>query len=344
MTTSRCAHSERRLRAAFTLVELLVVIAIIGILVALLLPAIQAAREAARRTQCLSQIRQLGLAALNYDTAMKHFPPSVEGPAFSYIAVVLPYIEGQNVHSLIDFSVRWSAPENELMRGTELRFTRCPSQESTEPSQVFPSGLTTDFVIEDTSLRAHYYAVNGAKASDSCPGTEPFLLTSCGPQSAIRGGHATNGIMYPLSKIKQAQITDGTSHTFLIAECSWDFGENVAPWYAGALAYGGGADTPEDLAWLMGKAGDGFWSENQAQVRWGILQCANEDRDPPYTPGCPTSKKYAKRNDISFGSKHPGGCHFCMGDGSARFVSENTELPVLQYLASRHDGMTFELE
>jgi prepilin-type N-terminal cleavage/methylation domain-containing protein/prepilin-type processing-associated H-X9-DG protein len=341
MTTSERRNGDlakgTRNCAAFTLVELLVVIAIIGILVALLLPAIQAARESARRSQCLSQIRQIGLACLNYESTKKRFPPSIDGPSYGYIAVVLPYVEGQNLQDLIDFTVRWSDPKNELMRQTTLQFARCPTQTDLEPTQIFAPGLTADYTIEDTSLRAHYYAVCGGKLDNTCPGLHPFEVTSCGIQFINRGGHATNGIMFPQSKIKHGQITDGTSHTFLIAECSWDFGTLVAPWYAGSAAYGAAFDTPEKLAAYMTKTGDGFWGYNQANLRYAILEAALADEyKAPVTT--------RQRNDHSFGSKHPGGLHFCFADGSARFVSNETDALTLKYFASRHDGTTAFLD
>src|SRR5215213_9279777 len=126
---------------AFTLVELLVVIAIIGILVALLLPAIQAARESARRTQCKNQIRQVGLAILNYEVARKQFPPSIGPGPYGYIANVLGYFEEQNLRDLIDFSVRWSDPKNDRMRDKPLPFLRCPTQIGSEPTQIYDVGL-----------------------------------------------------------------------------------------------------------------------------------------------------------------------------------------------------------
>ena len=119
-------------RLGFTLVELLVVIAIIGILVALLLPAIQAARESARRTQCRNQIRQVGLAIINYETAKRSSFRSSIGPGPMAISpAVLGYFEEQNLHDLIDFTVRWSDPKNDKVRDKPLPFLRCPSQERT---------------------------------------------------------------------------------------------------------------------------------------------------------------------------------------------------------------------
>ena len=325
---------ERR-RRAFTLVELLVVIAIIGILVALLLPAIQAAREAARRSQCQSQIRQMALAVLNYETAKKEFPPSIGPGPYGYIAVTLPYIEEASLSDLIDTSVRWSDPKNEQMREKELPFVKCPTQGRVEPTQIYDPGLSNSFQILDTPLRAHYYAVNGAKLDNVCPGLAPYETVGCGLQYGLRGGNAINGIMYPYSKVRHGQIEDGTSNTFLIAECSWDFGGDVAPWYAGGLMYGGAFDLAA-ITWNMSKSGDGYWVQNQAHVRHGIGEASYSQTITPAL--------VAKRNELSFGSKHPGGCHFSMADGSAHFVNEDIEIVVLRNLACRHDGQTVSLE
>jgi prepilin-type N-terminal cleavage/methylation domain-containing protein len=319
----------------FTLVELLVVIAIIGVLVALLLPAVQAAREASRRTQCTNQIRQVGLATHNHEAAKKVFPSSLGPGPFGYLATTLPYFEGKNLHDLIDFNVRWDDPKNRAMRDATLDFLKCPSQNPVEGMIIF-NGIGAGHEIGEGTQRAHYYAVNGAKLDDTCPGVEPFELTSCGPISKKeRGYHATNGIMYPLSEIRHAQITDGTSNTFLVAECSWDFGNSVAAWYAGAAFWGGEYDDPEKLKWLASRVGDGFWIYNQAQIRYRLEERANE-------PGFTTD--VALHNDLSFGSKHPSGVHFCYADGSARIVSRDAEVSVLRFMASRHDGETVQVE
>ncbi len=328
-------------RIAFTLVELLVVIAIIGVLVALLLPAIQAAREAARRSSCLSQIRQLGLAALNYESATKVFPPSVNAGSFSYLALTLPYYEGQSLYQNLDLTVR---PTDETMPN-EIPFLKCPSQEKTQ--------LTIEYTIgenettEDSSRRGHYYAVNGAKVNDTCPNREPYELTSCTPalqmatcntSTSARGAHAINGILYPLSKTKHGQISDGTSKTFLIGEVSWDHGR-AAPWYVGSAEWAGQFDDPATMTWKMTKDGNGLWIHNAAQIRWALNERSNEtDATLRTTP------MKACQSDLSFGSRHPAGCHFCLADGSARFVNDETAVEVLWGYASRHDGNTLTLE
>ncbi|MBX3425269.1 MAG: DUF1559 domain-containing protein [Pirellulales bacterium] len=324
-------------RHGFTLVELLVVIAIIGVLVALLLPAIQAAREASRRTQCLNQIRQIAMAALNYESARRQFPPSVDKGSYSYLATTLPYYEGQAMYAAIDFTRRPS----DATLPFETPFLRCPSQEAVEPTVVFNG---TSETTEETSKRGHYYAVNGAKVEDRCPGTEPFQLTSCGPLAKMtrcedaadaRGGHATNGVMYPLSTTKHGEITDGTSNTFLVGECSWNFGGVAAPWYTGAGFWAGNFDNAERLQWLASRVGDGFWIYNSAQIRWGLQERSNVLN---------VTAKKACHSDLSFGSSHAAGCHFAMADGSARNVAASVDLVVLQYFACRNDGLTATMD
>jgi prepilin-type N-terminal cleavage/methylation domain-containing protein/prepilin-type processing-associated H-X9-DG protein len=335
------ARSLSNKRVAFTLVELLVVIAIIGVLVALLLPAIQAAREAARRSSCLSQIRQLGLAALNYESANKVFPPSANTGSYSYLAITLPYYEGQSLYEAIDFSLR---PTDESMP-YDVPFLKCPSQDKVQPTIEFVEAGEEATV--DSARRGHYFAVNGAKVNDTCPNQEPYELTSCTPllqmstcntSSSARGAHAINGILYPLSKIKHGQISDGTSNTFLIGEVSWDYGRG-APWYVGFGAWAGQYDPPETVIGWLTRNGPGVWIHNAAQIRWALNERSNET-----DPALRTTPMKACQSDLSFGSRHPSGCHFCMADGSARFVNNETAVEVLWAYGSRHDGKTLSLE
>ena len=336
-------------KCAFTLVELLVVIAIIGVLVALLLPAVQAAREAARRTSCLNQVRQLGLACHNYTDTIGHFPPSVDTGPYSFLALTLPYYEGKNLHDLIDFTVRWDFAQNEQARSTPLPFLKCPSQTPSEPMIVF-SGTSGFETGVESELRAHYWAVNGAKLDPSlveedleivgsgynpCPGEEPFEMGACGGQYSSRGGHATNGVMYPVSSIQHRQITDGTSNTFLVGETSWDFGDDVAGWFAGAAFWE--EYDEQAIEWFMGPSGDGYWIYNGAHILYGIKQ-ASYDQAKYGTP------EQAARSEASFGSNHPGGTHFCLADGSGRFVQAEADIVVLKLFANRKDGRIATLD
>src|SRR4029079_14585629 len=151
------------------------------------------------------------------------------------------YFEEKGFRDIVNFNIRWDFAGNEAMRNTVIPFTKCPSQDAVESMIIFSQ---TTFTIGEDRQRAHYYAVNGAKLDDKCPGKAPWEVTSCGnaylgtgPQDA-RGGHATNGVMYPGSKVLLRQITDGTSKTLLIGECSWDFGQSVAGSYDGGAFFG----------------------------------------------------------------------------------------------------------
>jgi hypothetical protein len=101
------------------------------------------------------------------------------------------------------------------------------------------------------------------------------------------------------------------------------------------LFFGGDFDPPEKLAWFMTKFGDGFWVENQAQVRYAIGEAS-------YSTTLTTV--FAKRSDLSFGSMHPGGCHFVLADGSAHFLRNDTDIVILRYLACRHDEQPVSLD
>ncbi|MEM7312586.1 MAG: DUF1559 domain-containing protein, partial [Planctomycetota bacterium] len=124
-------------KSAFTLVELLVVIAIIGILVALLLPAVQSAREAARKVQCTNQLKQLGLAVLNYESANRHFPVGVEDDdedfkrgLHSGFTHVLPYLEEQALFDQYDFDPSWQSTNNLAVGAKRINNLMCPSNAS----------------------------------------------------------------------------------------------------------------------------------------------------------------------------------------------------------------------
>jgi hypothetical protein len=130
-------------------------------------------------------------------------------------------------------------------------------------------------------------------------------------------------------------VTDGASNTFLIGECSWDFGGVVMAWYAGAAFWGGEYDDAAKLEWMMSKAGEGMWTYNQAQIQWALQE---RSYDAAITP------QVARHNDLSFGSKHAGIVNFALADGSARPVSRDADVAMLRMLANRHDDESATLE
>ena len=306
------SHRVRRIQpSAFTLVELLVVIAIIGVLVALLLPAVQAAREAARRTSCLNKIRQVVLACHNFESSNGHFPPSADEKFFSHLAQILPYHEQESLHDLIDFDCNggkcyWNSPENKVAADTPMPVFKCPSIGEGQPTA--ENVLQGPELIEDSPLRGHYLAVMGAKNACPSPADDPYTMRGCGSS----GGAATNGIMYPQSKIGFQQITDGASNTFLIGERAWMDDGGSRTWIVGS--------TPKHLE--LGQV----WSYGGMNVLYPLKLW----NSPP-------------NNDRSFGSEHPGGTHFGLADGGGRFISENIELKLYKALASRSGEETIEM-
>lgn len=205
-------QSFRTHRRAFTLVELLVVIAIIGILVGLLLPAVQAAREAARRMQCTNNMRQVMLAALNYESAFKRLPASrvsrtsnLLGPtsSISVHARLLPYMEQNQIYQLVNFGVEWNDPLNDAARLTNVPTFRCPSDPSTSvPPNV--GGIN------------NYYVNSGTVPLWSRTVANPM------PQVPVN-----DGVFYRDSFLKLAAITDGLSNTAGMSErLTGDYNQN----------------------------------------------------------------------------------------------------------------------
>jgi prepilin-type N-terminal cleavage/methylation domain-containing protein len=352
---------RKRTPGAFTLVELLVVIAIIGILVALLLPAIQAAREASRRADCSNQIRQLAIATHNYESSTKKLPGhgdvylnmagNVAG-GLSAQARVLPYMEQQALADLVHQDLHWRASENTLARTTPLGFLRCPSNgRQIEPSfSLVTSGGST--IERSIHLRCHYVGNMGARPGpnrSNCPGTTPaapycsnttttggrggptssglvfpettYCQYSCTDRAGGSGGTAVNGVIYPLSKIGMGQITDGTSHTMMWGELSWDCGTQGA-WIIGSSSQDG-------TNWESSSHG---WVYNAKVIRWGLNE--RKSGEPDEQPDI-AGVQYVPQTEESLGSMHPSGAHIAMSDGAVGFVSNEIDVAILRAMASR---------
>jgi prepilin-type N-terminal cleavage/methylation domain-containing protein/prepilin-type processing-associated H-X9-DG protein len=331
-------------RGAFTLVELLVVIAIIGILVALLLPAVQAAREAARRTQCVNRLKQISLALMNHHDTKKYFPSAVSndpntnattGAVISsqytelgFIPHILPYMELGNILTEFKIKVHWAdAPNYQWGLNHPQTDFRCPTQPDVQSTFVAQPGSADE--EPKTNLMSHYQGVMGAKpalcwtgsnTNPNPPSSPDYTYTMFGCGAGF-GGTASNGTMFPTSKVEMKDITDGTSHTFLVGEVSWNNGPQRI-W-----AVGGGSRTALDT--FVYSAKNVFWPLNTA--------CRTAKDDSP-----PTRCAAYLNNDVSFGSLHSGGCHFAMCDGSVQFVREDIALALLKALASRKSNEVFD--
>lgn len=185
-------------RSAFTLMELLVVIAIVGILIGMLLPAVQAIRAAARKTACMNKLRQLGLANLNYESSFMNFPPGItdndanhQDALHSGFVFLLPYIDQTNLYNQIDLTQPWTAPANRFVHSADVPLFRCPQ--------------SPGIVEQDGGIRG--------QASDYAfsKGNDAFLTNQ--PPSGMFGIN---------SKVTFGQIADGSSNTFLMGEAVSD--------------------------------------------------------------------------------------------------------------------------
>ena len=318
---------QRRAKRAFTLVELLVVIAIIGILIALLLPAVQAAREAARRAQCSNQLKQLGLAMLNYESAFKGFPPAAiswehdeyagRGPGSWYddhgwYSQIGPYIEQQAWYDTIDFKVAFSHTNNLEPRKAMIALYACPSDRGLQRNEWESATWAR--------IRANY-VVN-------------FGNTDYGQNE--KEGVPFLGAPFTYRKhTKLANITDGTSHTLMMAEIL------VLPelsTQAGSAGWGGPLS---DFSTSLGGQTFTGWLPPNSPLGDEVARRILEDsaytinRIPPPVPA-----SHTKTQCFAARSHHPGGAQAACCDGSVHFFPETIDLQAWRALSSAQGGET----
>src|SRR5262245_27424950 len=323
---------KRRIAAAsgaFTLVELLVVIAIIGVLVALLLPAVQAAREAARRMQCTNQLKQFGLALHNFHDVNKIFPaaldelPNSPGTATadtwkaSWVPHVLPFIEQQAIFQLYRFDRDWQdsttndAAGGPISKNINGVLSPSPPRRSRRPPAsnrgCIDYGATTEREYPNPFLNA--YQASAVSQSD------PNYIGVLGHNVLL----AVNPPSIRPANRRMAMITDGTSNTFLLAEC------------AGRNTY-----------WWMGKrqtdtVSAGPWANPPARVQIG--GCDPSDTNYPINANSiagPRAVNCINKKEIY--AFHPSGANVVMADGSVHMVAANLDLNTAYALLTRDRG------
>jgi len=301
-------------------VELLVVIAIIGVLVGLLLPAVQAAREAARRTQCLNHFRQIGLALNNYHAVFGHFPsgryechhqnpsyPDTECPeaippnrhffGLGWSGLILPYMEDDTLRNLFTYedTVWWIYSSVNVGAGANrVDVYKCPSDPQDELLSIGNDEIGREIWWWNTNAGGSADSETSWERPPECPNDDCYL------QWQTRYG---DGMLFNKESVAIREVEDGTSNTFMVGEVTGgEPGSQIGhEWISGPVH-----STGNGINGFNTIPGDGFFDRSLGE--WG------------------------------FSSYHPGGCHFVMVDSSARFISEDADVRLLIALTTRAGG------
>jgi prepilin-type N-terminal cleavage/methylation domain-containing protein/prepilin-type processing-associated H-X9-DG protein len=310
---------RRGYRRAFTLVELLVVIAIIGILIGLLLPAVQQVREAARRIQCANQLKQQNLAMLAYESTHKHFPSGYSHPNMTmWSGFLLPFLEQENLYDTIDLESPYSVLDggpaaNAAALGTHIPVFQCPS--SGVPRSQFDPLLDTERVP-----CCYLGCASGTNNRES--GDLPYVGLA-----KYESYPESDGILFMNSKLGTKSIRDGLSSTVLIGESLPDqelFNED----YSG---------NPQKVDhWYIGSRELSFYPELAGFNSAESSECLGSTACP--INSIKVAESPANDKELSFGSNHHGGVNISFADGHLQFINQNIDALVWSALGSRANG------
>jgi prepilin-type processing-associated H-X9-DG protein len=289
-----------------------VVIAIIGILIALLLPAVQMAREAARRVQCANNLKQMGLALHNYHDSIGVLPPGYVsavqaghvnypelGPGWGWGAMILPRLEQRPLFDAINFGLPITDPASATSRQVVLDVYLCPSSTPDGPVRVVGDEDQTTVLVADLGA-SQYVASSGQGEVEEVPGSN-------------------NGLLFRNSRVGFRDVKDGLGQTLLVGERPRNLAD--ATW-VGAVPSGHACTNPT-------------WPVRDCATS-NVMVMANTGPWPDEPWVNVPNHKGSKADD--YWSLHPGGCNFLFGDGSVRFVKETVNPAVFSALASRAGG------
>jgi prepilin-type N-terminal cleavage/methylation domain-containing protein/prepilin-type processing-associated H-X9-DG protein len=327
--------SNSKSRVGFTLIELLVVIAIIAVLAALILPAVQSAREAANRASCQNNLRQIGLALHSYHDSLGYFPGNHRPPANNSIrerwfTKILPYIDQGNIWKNYDETTNWDSPTNLPLTSQYLKVAVCPSGLDSNRLDVDPAstggskGFGNPPIVGITDYGAFYGVHNTFVQANSTyvpPGDLSGVLTKTDGQT-----------------ISIADVIDGTSNTIFVAESAgrpylWQGGTKQGSDLTVHGVDGGGWARPASDLWLIGS------SKNGTQLGGPYTINANNGIDAggvyPMTAGTPPLGTDGSGQIFSF---HPNGANVLFTDGSVRFLDQSIAFTTIADLVTRNGG------
>lgn len=320
-------QKRRSSNLGFTLVEILVVIAIIGILVGMLLPAVQSVREAARRTQCANNVKQISLASINYLGAHDRYPPGYMSAGFGqrkikYISggmwtmEILPFIEMAAIHDLLPGNLEfdsgsWGGVPAGIDEAAKawIPAYRCPSSNDPErATEWWTSGI-------DDRAACNYL---------SCASGKTFRES--GSSGTWIGGESSDGIMFRDSWIGDNQVTDGTSNTVLFGEAFNELGVIVQIDYDGQLQH-----VDHWYIWSLELCDwqDGLQRKECSEALGSTAARINATKDEDAD---------INEKELCFSSRHTGGVNLGFADGHCQFVSETIDADVYSAIGSRNCG------
>jgi prepilin-type N-terminal cleavage/methylation domain-containing protein len=321
--------ASRQRRSAFTLVELLVVIAIIGVLVALLLPAVQAAREAARRSQCSNNLKQLGIAIHMFHDTFHKFPVGThddDNRSFCWRTWILPYVEQKSLYDQLVAQGMWVPPQ---MGGgsNNGNVDSIPGSEVSGNTNLKTLGKTKLGFYNCPSDVLPLYDNDGYAKTSYCGNMGPVVGTPTSCASSNAKGSLQRGVFLMANDnsytwtTNMASMIDGTSNTIMVGEVSETLNIN--------------SKKPSDSRfpiWVGGNNNGGCSGTAGAGATLRFIDLAYY-----------INRRIGNESDSCFGSKHPGGAQFTLGDASVRFVTANVNTTIWRAAGTRDGGESYQL-